>query len=71
MARAGRALWSQSLPYLHFVFANIGLPGMILSWAASRYPKSPVPPWDVVIFGVLVIISVWLFAVNIAMTVFY
>ena len=63
-------LYSQSLPYYHFVLWNAGLAGMALMWALSRFPKSPVPPGLVAPFGALAIVSLWLFMINMALTVF-
>lgn len=66
----GRGLYSGTLPYWHFALWNAGLIGMALMWAGSRFPKSPVPPGLVAPFGALAVISVWIFMINIAMTVF-
>ena len=67
---AGKTLYSATLPYIHFICSNIGLIGMAGMWIGSRFPNSPVSPKLVWQFGALVILSVWLFIFNIAMTLF-
>src|SRR3989338_599131 len=67
---AGKTLYSATLPYIHFICSNIGLIGMAGMWIGSRFPNSPVSPKLVWPFGALVILSVWLFIFNIAMTLF-
>ncbi|OGQ37506.1 MAG: hypothetical protein A3A85_05560 [Deltaproteobacteria bacterium RIFCSPLOWO2_01_FULL_42_9] len=56
--------------HIHFTLGNIGLVGMASIWVGSRFPDSPISPKFVWPFGVLVILSVWLFIFNIAMTLF-
>ena len=65
---AGRDLYSETLPYVHFFLGNTGLIGMISVWIGSRFPKSPVSPALVWPFGLLVIISIWLYIFNMVMT---
>ncbi len=67
---AGKKLYSESLPYLHFVLANLGLIGMGAMWFGSRFPKSPISPTWVWPFGGLVVLSSWLFIFNMLMTLF-
>jgi len=67
-ALAGRALFSQKLPYIHFILGNIGVIGMAVVWIAGRFPKSVVSPKLVWPFGLLVISSLWVYIFNIAMT---
>lgn len=65
---AGKTLYSTTLPYIHFILANIGLIGMGCMWFGSRFPKSPIPPGWVWPFGGLVVLSTWLFIFNMVMT---
>lgn len=67
---AGRPLYSQGLPYLHFALSNIGLAGMAVLWTASRFPNSPVTPRSVWPFGLMVVVSLWIFIFNVAMTLY-
>ncbi len=69
-ALAGRELYSTRLPYVHFVVANIGLPGMAAVWVGSRFPGSRIPPRLVWPFGGLVAASVWIRVFNMAMGMF-
>jgi cytochrome c/quinol oxidase subunit I len=65
---AGKALYSPTLPYIHLVLGNIGLIGMASMFIGSRFPRSPISPKAVWPFGALVVVSVWIFIFNIAMT---
>lgn len=67
---AGKALYSSTLPYIHFVLGNAGLLGMGAVFFFSRFPKSPVSPRLVWPFGAMLVASVWLFAFNVLMTLF-
>ncbi len=67
---AGRPMYSHSLPYVHFALANTGLVGMAVCWVASRFPNSPVSPRFVWPFGLMVVVSLWLFMFNVVMTLF-
>jgi len=67
---AGRALFSERLPYLHFALSNAGLVGMAVVWSMSRVPGSPVSARLVWPFGLMVVASLWLFVFNVAMTLF-
>ena len=67
---AGKELYSQSLPYVHFFLWNIGLLGMAAVWIGSRFPKSPIKPKFVWPFGLVLYVSIWLYVINIAMTMF-
>ncbi len=69
-ALIGKALFSQKLPYIHFIMINTGLIGMSVVWIASRFPKSAVSPKLVWPFGLLVVFSLWLYIFNIVMTFF-
>ncbi len=64
----GKTLHSPTLAYLHFGLINLGLVGMAGVWIGSRFPKSPVSPTFVWPFGAMVVLSVWLYIYNIAMT---
>lgn len=64
----GKPLYNNILPYIHFILGNIGLVGMTSIWVGSRFPGSPLSPKFVWPFGILVILSVWLFIFNISMT---
>ena len=66
---AGKELYSQTLPYVHFVLWNLGLVGMASVWIGSRFPKSPVKPSLVWPFGLMLYISVCIYVLNIALTV--
>lgn len=68
---SGHGLYSDRLPYLHFLLANIGLVGMAVMWAGSRFPNSPVKPSFVWPFGLLYIFSIWIFVSNLVMTLFF
>lgn len=67
---AGKELYSSKLPYIHFALGNLGLIGMGFVWIGSRFPKSPISPKLVWPFGLLVIISLWLYIFNMIMTLF-
>ena len=67
---AGKELYSQALPYIHFSLWNLGLVGMASVWFGSRFPKSPIKPTLVWPFGLMLYISIWLYVINIGMTIF-
>lgn len=67
---AGKELYSDTLPYIHFVLANIGLIGMAAVWIGSRFPDSPVSPKLVWPFGLMTYASILLYIFNILMTLF-
>ena len=67
---AGKELYSQTLPYIHFFLWNMGLVGMATIWIGSRFPNSPIKPKLVWPFGLMVYLSIWLYVINIAMTIF-
>ena len=68
---AGKELYSDTLPYVHFALGNVGLLGMGVVWIGSRFPKSPIKPKAIWPFGLMVFISFILYIFNMLMTLMF